>query len=124
LKPGDLLLYESAKNFHGRPTVFNGSWYTSLFVHYQPKEAWSRVNHDLDSHYAIPPDWGKVVPDDSFPELKVVGTSMLEPACPYSWCNMVTAKRVEGPGEYGKVLTTNDKTYSLHLAGDDEAEEL
>ena len=37
LEPGDLLLYESAKNFHGRPTKFDGSWYTSLFVHFYPK---------------------------------------------------------------------------------------
>ena len=26
LEPGDLLLYESAKNFHGRPIKFDGSW--------------------------------------------------------------------------------------------------
>jgi hypothetical protein len=26
LKPGDVLLLESANNFHGRPSQFNGSW--------------------------------------------------------------------------------------------------
>ncbi|KAL3917064.1 MAG: hypothetical protein SGILL_004888 [Bacillariaceae sp.] len=124
LKPGDMMLYESAKNFHGRPTVFNGSWYTSLFVHFYPKEGWSRENHDLDSHYAIPPDWIKTVPNDTFPELKVVGTSMLEPSCEFSWCNLKKAKHVSGPGKYGEVLTTDGKTYSLNLDADEEAEEL
>jgi hypothetical protein len=124
LEPGDLLLYESAKNFHGRPTIFNGSWYTSLFVHFFPKEGWSRENHDLDSHYAIPPTWGDVVPNATFPKLEVVGTSMREPGCPSSWCNLETAKHVEGPGEYGIVLTTNGKKYYLNLEKDEEKDEL
>jgi len=125
LKPGDMLLYESAKNFHGRPTTFIGSWYTSLFVHFYPKGSWSRENHELDSHYAVPPDWAKVVPNDTFPELKVVGTSILEPSCPDKWCNMKIAKHLEGPGQYGTVLTTNGKKYSLNLnGGKDEEEEL
>ncbi|KAG7349311.1 hypothetical protein IV203_011908 [Nitzschia inconspicua] len=115
LQPGDILLYESAKNFHGRPTVFYGSWYTSLFVHFFPKEGWSRENHDLDSHYAIPPTWADVVPNVTFPKLEVVGTSMREPACPFSWCNLQASKHVEGPGEYGTVLTTNGKKYRLKL---------
>jgi hypothetical protein len=128
LKPGDVLLYESAKNFHGRPTRFNGTWYTSLFVHFYPKDAWSRVDHDLDSHYAVPPVWDEVVPNDTYPELKVVGTSLLEPYCPDNWCHLKNAKHVEGPGTYGTVLTTNGKTYNLNLDGtasnDQEAEEL
>ena len=36
LKPGQLLLYESAKCTHGRPRTFRGHWYTSLFIHYRP----------------------------------------------------------------------------------------
>jgi hypothetical protein len=124
LKPGDLLLYESAKNFHGRPTTFNGSWYTSLFVHFFPKEGWSKENHDLDSHYAVPPTWRTVVPNVTFPELEVVGTSMREPGCSLSWCNLETAKHVEGPGEFGIVLTTNGKKYSLNLKNDEVADEL
>jgi hypothetical protein len=124
LKPGDMLLYESAKNFHGRPTAFNGSWYTSLFVHFYPKEGWSRENHDLDSHYAVPPTWAEIVPNNTFPNLEVVGTSMFEPDCDFSWCNFKRAKHVAGPGKYGQVLTTGGKTYSLNLEGDEEAEEL
>jgi len=37
LTSGDILFYESSKCFHGRPRKFNGSWYSSIFVHYYPK---------------------------------------------------------------------------------------
>lgn len=128
LKPGDMLLYESAKNLHGRPTKFNGSWYTSLFVHFYPKGDWSVGDHDSDSQYAVPPTWADVVPNDIYPELEVVGTSIYNPTCKDSWCSLETAKHLEGPGEYGKVLTTGGKTYSLNLDdnddNDDEADEL
>jgi len=36
LKSGDMLFYESTKLFHGRPRRLNGSWYSSIFVHYYP----------------------------------------------------------------------------------------
>jgi len=93
LEPGDLLLYESAKNFHGRPIKFDGSWYTSLFVHFYPKGDWKHENHDTKSHYAIPPDWADIVPDDISPKLKVVGTSMMNPFCSDHWCNLRNAKK-------------------------------
>jgi hypothetical protein len=99
-----------------------GSWYTSLFVHYRPADPdWDRHNHDLDSHYAIPPNW-MVTPEDPspYPELKVVGTSMLEPTCEDFWCALADADHYEGPGEYGKVLTGGGKKYSLFDAGNDE----
>jgi hypothetical protein len=124
LKPGDILLYESAKNFHGRPAVFNGSWYTSLFVHFFPKQDWSRENHDLYSHYAVPPTWRTIVPNDTFPKLDVVGASIREPGCSFSWCNFEKAKQVEGPGEYGMVLTTNGKKYFLNVNDKEETDEL
>lgn len=118
LKPGDVLLYESAKNFHGRPTKFYGDWYTSLFVHFYPQDPqWRRDNHDLDSHYAIPPNtWRDVVSDDGkYPRLKVVGTSMLEPECPDKWCHLSSPHvvKLEGPGTFGWVLTAEGKNYSL-----------
>ena len=34
LKPGQMLLYESAKCPHGRSTALKGDWYASVFVHY------------------------------------------------------------------------------------------
>lgn len=124
LEPGDMLLYESSKNFHGRPTTFNGSWYTSLFVHWYPKGEWNRKDHDIESHYAVPEEWNELTPTSrEHPDLKVVGTSMLEPNCPDNWCNLAKAKKVYGPGQYGTVLTTGGKTISLNLE-DEDAEEL
>ena len=125
LEPGDILLYESAKNFHGRPTYFNGSWYTSVFIHFFPKQenpTWEEHDHDLDSHYAIPPDWDRLIPSKD-PKVKVYGTSMMMPDCPDSWCPLANAIQHRGPGEYGKVLTGGNKRYSLGLH-DQEAEEL
>jgi hypothetical protein len=123
LKPGDVLLYESAKNTHGRPTKFNGDWYTSLFVHFYPKgEWWARENHDALSQYAIPPNWNLLLPDSNFPELQVVGASIYEPSCASSWCNLMNAVEVEGPGEYGTVLTAHGKRYSLNLEGGEDDE--
>jgi hypothetical protein len=122
LKPGDILLYESAKNFHGRPNKFNGDWYTSLFIHFYPKDpAWAAYNHDLDSHYAIPEDFNKFEPSEH-PKLKLYGTSMMEPDCPESWCNLQDAVHWEGPGEYGQVVTGGGKKYSLGLVVEDEEE--
>jgi len=40
LTPGDMLFYESSKLWHGRPKRLNGSWYSSIFVHYYPKHGW------------------------------------------------------------------------------------
>eukprot|EP00980_Cylindrotheca_fusiformis_P001936 scaffold442_cov110-Cylindrotheca_fusiformis.AAC.3 len=124
LSDGDILLYESAKNFHGRPQKFNGDWYTSIFVHYHPKEGWLTKDRDIESHYAIPPNWREQM-ESPFPELKWVGTSATEPDCPDSWCHLLNAKPWEGPGEYGMVMTGGGKKYSLHLDGSsDDDEEL
>lgn len=40
MKPGDLLLYESARLLHGRPSPFRGRSYANVFVHYQPSSGW------------------------------------------------------------------------------------
>lgn len=123
LKPGDMLLYESAKNFHGRPSYFNGSWYTSLFVHFYPADpGWMEAEHELDSHYAIPPDWFKGEPSH-LPKVVIYGTSIMMPDCPDSWCPLLHADEYEGPGEYGVVMTGGGKKYSLGLENDEEADE-
>ena len=123
LESGDMLLYESAKNFHGRPTYFNGTWYTSLFVHFRPKDPeWESRNHDLDSHFAVPPTWRTTQPSEH-PRVIVYGTSMMMPDCTDSWCPLANAIQHHGPGEYGEVLTGGGKRYSLELE-DEEAEEL
>mmetsp|Transcript_29623 Transcript_29623/g.60485 ORF Transcript_29623/g.60485 Transcript_29623/m.60485 type:complete len:397 (-) Transcript_29623:155-1345(-) len=56
LESGDILFYESSKCFHGRPTKFIGTWYSSIFVHYYPK-GWDKPKRRMDAHYAVPPHW-------------------------------------------------------------------
>jgi hypothetical protein len=122
LKPGDILLYESAKNFHGRPTYFNGSFYTSLFVHFYPKDPeWARHDHDLDGHFALPPDWSEVIHSEH-PRVIVHGTSIMMPDCPDAWCPLADADHYEGPGEYGVVMTGGGKRYSLELDEEEDGD--
>jgi hypothetical protein len=40
MQPGDMVLYESAKLLHGRPSVFQGDAYENIFIHYAPTEGW------------------------------------------------------------------------------------
>lgn len=55
-----MLFYESSKCFHGRPENFNGSWYSSIFVHYRPSSVeWTSRDAKLEGHYGVPP--GKYV---------------------------------------------------------------
>lgn len=43
MRPGDMVLYESAKLLHGRPKPFKGAHYDNIFAHYRPvnKEEWA-----------------------------------------------------------------------------------
>jgi hypothetical protein len=103
LMPGDILFYESSKCLHGRPKMFNGSWYSSVFVHYYPTEGWQDVDHHLEGHYAIPVDWAKNIPAEEKKEtpLVMVGTSFKEPSCPNEWCGTVDSIKWRGPGKDG-----------------------
>lgn len=56
LEPGDMVFYESAKSLHGRPKVFKGKYYASLFVHYHPQE-WKYTFDDVV--YSIPSYWNR-----------------------------------------------------------------
>lgn len=38
LKPGEMLLYESATVPHGRMEPLNGDYFDNLFVHFYPKQ--------------------------------------------------------------------------------------
>ena len=38
LKPGQMVLYESAKLPHGRQFPLNGDFYDNLFIHFKPLE--------------------------------------------------------------------------------------
>jgi prolyl 4-hydroxylase len=40
LKPGDMLLYESARLPHGRTQTFQGDSYMNIFVHFRPSFGW------------------------------------------------------------------------------------
>lgn len=102
LTPGDMLFYESSKCFHGRPRRLNGSWYTSVFAHYYPKHGWSDKNHELETHYAVPPHWAQDPPAQRKQrKLQMVGTTMKEPACPDDWCRTQDTVKWSGPGEKG-----------------------
>jgi len=101
LTPGDILFYESSKCFHGRPRKLNGSWYSSLFVHYYPRDGWYERNHKLEAHYSVPPEWSKEPTENTVEELVMIGTSMKEPACPDDWCRAQDTVRWSGPGEEG-----------------------
>jgi len=41
MQPGDMLLYESAKLLHGRPSVLRGQHYDNIFIHYSPVKGWN-----------------------------------------------------------------------------------
>eukprot|EP00977_Amphora_coffeiformis_P019249 scaffold7087_cov168-Amphora_coffeaeformis.AAC.8 len=95
LTPGDMC-------FHGRPKVFNGSWYTSVFVHYYPKFGWAETHHELEAHYVIPPEWNAPAPaEKKYEPLEMIGTSMREPNCPHQWCRTQESIKWSGPGEEG-----------------------
>jgi hypothetical protein len=113
LKPGDILFYESSKCFHGRPKKFNGSWYSSLFVHYYPTNGWYERNHELEAHYAVPPHWSREVapPEELLPRLEIVGSSLKEPDCPNDWCATLDTVKWSGPGESGKWIAPTLERY-------------
>mmetsp|Transcript_35299 Transcript_35299/g.50079 ORF Transcript_35299/g.50079 Transcript_35299/m.50079 type:complete len:171 (-) Transcript_35299:239-751(-) len=108
LESGDMMFYESSKCIHGRPKKFVGSWYSSVFVHYHPKN-WDRDGAELENHYAIPAHWHTAEPKDPrLEELVMVGTSMLEPQCEHKWCGTDPKKTVKwnGPGIEGVTIST------------------
>lgn len=37
LQPGEMLLYESAKVFHGRQEPLDGEYFDNVFIHFHPK---------------------------------------------------------------------------------------
>mmetsp|Transcript_21152 Transcript_21152/g.43528 ORF Transcript_21152/g.43528 Transcript_21152/m.43528 type:complete len:394 (-) Transcript_21152:155-1336(-) len=104
LKSGDLLFYESSKCFHGRPRPFNGSWYSSVFVHYYPTYGYRDNFDDLAKVNAIPPHWADQPTTQYEIPLQMHGTTMEEPMCPNYWCNTKFSKKWSGPGEEGFVI--------------------
>ena len=106
LESGDMLLYESSKCFHGRPKRFNGSWYTSLFIHYFPSY-WNAKDVTLDAHYRVPPTWNRKPKTrlNERDELIVVGTSIKEPNCKDEWCALEDSIEWNVRSIEGKILS-------------------
>lgn len=134
LESGDMLLYESSKCFHGRPTRYDGGWYSSLFIHYYPVN-WEADTVEMDAHYRVPPDW-TMVPEKADKEeegrkatttrekegelatLLVMETSFSEPECDHGWCGLAETLKWERPVgelEFGQVLSGDGNIRSLGL---------
>lgn len=115
LTPGDILFYESSKCFHGRPRKLDGSWYSSIFVHYYPKEGWFDQNHELEAHYAVPPRWkDDPVGEPKAEHLQMVGTSLKEPGCVDDWCRAKDSVKWSGPGEDGYWIAPNQDKFPFN----------
>lgn len=115
LESGDMLLYESSKCTHGRPRKFNGSWYTSLFTHYYPKD-WDENKVKLETHYRVPPSWHEVphLPNPNLEKLVAVQTSLIEPECEHQWCALKNSISWHNAGPpYGKTVSTDGKIKDL-----------
>lgn len=74
LEPGQMVLYESASQFHSRVTPMMGHHYGSVFTHFRP-HGWDWKPEDVIA--AVPPDWNQLQPDDPS-RLDNVGISQLE----------------------------------------------
>lgn len=121
LQNGDMLFYESSKCVHGRPIPLEGSWYTSLFLHYSPKD-WPFEQEEWKSQYAIPDHWEDVATpggdhnESILPRLEMVDTAMIEPACPYSWCGArESAITWEGVTKHGIAMSSHGSEQVLEM---------
>lgn len=129
LEPGDLLFYESSKCRHGRPSKYKGEFYSSLFMHYYPKD-WDNANRVLDVHYRIPEMsvWNEPSPrqeNDEINELLVVNLCMKEPECEHEWCRLNETLKFNGPRPgYGKVISGDDKIVDLPNIPSEESFEM
>jgi hypothetical protein len=122
LTPGDMLFYESSKCFHGRPTKFNGSWYSSLFIHYYPDiPDWVDLDWDREISTLIPPGWNDAPGwETHLPPLLVNSGAIREPTCLNDWCNLIDAIPWKGPAEMDFVITSGSRKLPLWDANDAE----
>ena len=80
LTSGDILFYESSKCFHGRPRPFNGTWYSSVFVHYYPTHGYKETFDEMGKVNRIPPHWADEPTSQYEIPLRMHGTTMEEPS--------------------------------------------
>eukprot|EP00587_Corethron_hystrix_P017029 CAMPEP_0113323744 /NCGR_PEP_ID=MMETSP0010_2-20120614/16534_1 /TAXON_ID=216773 ORGANISM="Corethron hystrix, Strain 308" /NCGR_SAMPLE_ID=MMETSP0010_2 /ASSEMBLY_ACC=CAM_ASM_000155 /LENGTH=199 /DNA_ID=CAMNT_0000182795 /DNA_START=590 /DNA_END=1189 /DNA_ORIENTATION=+ /assembly_acc=CAM_ASM_000155 len=115
LESGDMLFYESSKCLHGRPRVFNGSWYSSIFLHYSPVD-WNKEEKANAAHYAIPPTWSQMYDKvEGLENLHVMGTSVKEPECESDWCALANSVKWYGPAEKGVVTSSGGKKTRIEV---------
>lgn len=116
LESGDMLFYESSKCMHGRPSKFNGAYYSSVFTHYYPV-GWNDDGQLYNNLYArIPKSW-----NDRSKKIKNAtehgitdGSSIVEPECEHEWCALRESLKWHGPAPgYGKVLSGDGKVTNL-----------
>lgn len=121
LTPGDILFYESSKCFHGRPQVFHGGYYASLFMHYRPAEEFDPDKLTYETRLSVPPHWHEDYSppsqqqegnEDEVDEFVQVGTSFKEPNCKNLLCSLDETKEVSkntvnwyGPAPKGMIVT-------------------
>lgn len=119
MTPGDLVFYESSRILHGRPTIFNGSWYTSLFIHYLPLDYWQPNQNPMQElQFAVPPNWDTIATpsessseDTTLPKLSMTGTGFLEMDCG-GWCGVGERIVIRGPAAGEGILeSTRGATY-------------
>jgi hypothetical protein len=115
LSSGDMVFYESSKIFHGRPHKFKGSWYSSVFVHYYPKYGWmnTATDHNLEKHYAVPPEWSDTPKHHFEVPLQMVGTAMKEPDCPNEWCQSQYALKWNTSSQHGKWIDPKGRAHDF-----------
>mmetsp|Transcript_32418 Transcript_32418/g.82278 ORF Transcript_32418/g.82278 Transcript_32418/m.82278 type:complete len:185 (-) Transcript_32418:282-836(-) len=114
LEPGDMLFYESSKIMHRRPRRFEGSWYSSMFLHYQPV-GWDLATIAMDTTYRIPPDWDVTKPEEGLDELYTEIGRFFEPGCVDLWCGLKHAEQWRGPAglaQLGKAVCTGSASRS------------
>lgn len=125
LTPGDMLFYESSKCFHGRPHTFNGSWYSSVFIHYYPANHpdWSTdyANRQQEAHFGVPPVWDSAPGWEArLPQLELRAAAVLEPECDHQWCGLKDTVSWRGPAELDQVVTAEATKYPLWRRRRDE----
>jgi hypothetical protein len=114
LTSGDILFYESSKCFHGRPHKFNGSWYSSVFVHYSPKYNYKEHFEERAKVYAIPDHWEERPTTHHETSITMHGTAFEEPDCPNGWCNTKWSKKWIGPGEIDYWIAPTGEKFPFH----------
>jgi len=89
LLPGQMLFYESAKCFHGRPRPMKGNFYTSLFIHYAPVDYnGEKIVERAAAAFGRERYHTVLTQDNKYAEVQLKGTGWYNPACPDNWCDL------------------------------------